>query len=477
MRYEWIVTTDKGIKSTNRPNRPNRYIVALAKIEDSTTSESGDKKYEIFKVTLDEPVNKEILNNIEKIPFNKLGFETFDLCLKIPTLRKKCYKQFSTKHFIEVDSNSNEGEVNVGDVYQKMLSYGHLWREFIEKQLPFLLINNSLNIISLLLLQRFIQFAHQLAETNFSKRLSSEEKKDIILRCYLYRLIILKRIIDQNYLIFDSKEHDDITNNVIDAYKLEGQRLIQYLSDESFSFYSVPDDLQMFFSQILLKPHVTLDDIIDEVLIDFFDVSKSENESKVKLKEYATRVVNDFYLPRYKVFSSVWRFNKFNKMLLMNLFIPRLLAAITIGFLPLLLTGEIYQWFVVVLMQDISWTKWLLFWLSILFCEGIVSLYLLAEIKNYLGFYDIKRFAYVLLVGNLFSYCISIFGTIFMGKFFIIDQISNNGISNQELFYFMGEFFSMGFPISLIILQASFSLLLGIIIQAVWEDKPITQPL
>lgn len=473
-KYAWRVVKEKL-------ERNGRSIIKLILYYSTEESEYTDKNF--FKIDL----NKEIVSLLRDEDLVFMNPIDFNLMRERPELYEAVINQLVLSEF-KVYQTDIENFQN-GIEKREILTYKTAWLEYLSQGVPNQLIKQN-STLELLLILNFLQAAHQLIDPRISPRVSSKEKKDLLLRCYFNRLIILRELINNN--LKESNFMESVITKIHQIYDLESNRLIQYLSEEDFSGYSPPSDLLKLFSSVFNKNCKNIDDLVDAVIFEYFDAthnklkkgqkegsSTSEEDQKL-LKENADKIVNQFYLPRYKIWSpyrNLRRVHGWLGLLNINIIIPRLLAAITIGFLPLLLTGELYQWYYLMFMKDVDLLNRTVFWLAVIVGELVVSLYLYKEIKNYLGFISWKRFFNIFLIGNLFSFILSFIGSVLMGRHFIIDIINKDNAATVEPTYILMNLFDKGAPLSLILLQSVFSLFLGIIIQAVWEDKPITQPL
>jgi len=179
------------------------------------------------------------------------------------------------------------------------------------------------------------------------------------------------------------------------------------------------------------------------------------------------RTIADWFLKRYdiatarKIYKNINPHFKtcFDKV---KLWVPRLIGAVFIGFLPLIMGQEIWE-----LPLKLGWC-WTVI-LSIL-SGGFAYLYLTLECyyitKKNKGVWG--RAFKILCIGVLYSLIFALFITSIMGKHFIVsDELMRKGV----------DFFGIQIFFNNVIFFASAALLIGIFIQIFWEEKTITEPL
>ncbi|MFN3479765.1 MAG: hypothetical protein ACK415_05185 [Thermodesulfovibrionales bacterium] len=191
-----------------------------------------------------------------------------------------------------------------------------------------------------------------------------------------------------------------------------------------------------------------------------------ENEKKTDW-QIRLRTIADWFLKRYDIATAVKIYKHiesphktfFDKV---RLFIPRLIGAIFIGFLPLITGQETWE-----LPLKLGWL-----WTILLSCLSLAFayLYLTVECHNIIRKKKeaLKRAFFVFFMGLLYSLVFSFVIVSIMGKHFIETQ--NFKAKCVDL---------MGIEIYFenIVFFASLALLIGIFIQVFWEEKTITEPL
>lgn len=188
---------------------------------------------------------------------------------------------------------------------------------------------------------------------------------------------------------------------------------------------------------------------------------------------------------------SLYRFCRKRDVYWFKKMIPRLLGGIIVGYLPLLMTGEMWQF-----CMNITWLESLqIIIVSLLACW----IYLYVEVNNAIRDKNeaIKRANSVFLLGCIESLIVglvfcSLFGQILIEKVVFVGKNIN---FTQEYFLFhlpkeihapilLGILNALGFknlvhfvypPV--ILLYFPLALFIGIFVQIIWEDKPITEPL
>ncbi len=147
-----------------------------------------------------------------------------------------------------------------------------------------------------------------------------------------------------------------------------------------------------------------------------------------------------------------------------KLFLPRLIGGIILGYIPLFMTQEIWEWLFV-------FDQSVLIGLSIFaFCFS--GLYLFLEVYNNLD--NIRQAAVrslaVLFLGLIYSLIIGLLLFDFFSYIFVLDlETLNRVIIVEGLFSFYDPIRLFAyFPIALTI---------GIFLQIFWEEKPITHPI
>ena len=162
-----------------------------------------------------------------------------------------------------------------------------------------------------------------------------------------------------------------------------------------------------------------------------------------------------FLLKRYALINAwkVWNCQGFFGF---NLLLPRLLGAIIIGFIPLVMADEVWQF-----PSKLYATCACKFWIFISLLLVISLLYLIIECRNTIGKFDFRDFIFrvcpVFFIGAFYSF---MFAFLIAGQF--LRDIPTNEITN--FWATIGSF-------------AASALLIGIFLQVFWEEKTITEPL
>lgn len=175
-------------------------------------------------------------------------------------------------------------------------------------------------------------------------------------------------------------------------------------------------------------------------------------------KSYYLDVCMKFFLRRYALSKALklwWKYNKCSFSVL-NLLLPRLIGTILIGFIPLVMADEIWQ-FPSKLYAGSIITYYVLF--SSLF---VVSwIYLFIECRNTIGKVNIT----ILVIRSFLVFIGGIIISMFL-SFIIVVPLLSPYISTANVSCMQTK-----------LLFASLALFIGIFIQVFWEEKPITEPL
>jgi hypothetical protein len=360
---------------------------------------------------------------------------------------------FSQDMSLDMDINDQEVSHEINRNRRKK-SFLAVYRKILKSEVGQAVENNKEDIVQLLLLQKFIQAAHVLTDPIRVSGISNSERKNISLCCYVLRMYILKLILEN----CSKGEYPQLQAYVEKAYVEEFKRFCEYLSEESFYGYILPDDdISRFFKKVWNKKELQLDDIVFGTIEEFTKII-SVNKT---LKKYISKVINGFFLPRYNIYRclKLQRFAPINLVGWINiLLLPRLAASIIIGLLPILLTGELYEWYKSEILNDKGAENWFEFFTGILLI--LIFGYLFIETHNFLGFNSFKRALTIFLQGLVISLIF-----VLMTHPFSCYTLKNGCKNITDL------------PFSLLFLQTTASYFLGIVLQAIWEDKPITQPL
>lgn len=343
------------------------------------------------------------------------------------------------------------------------------WRNFLKEKLSTTILDSNLHFIELILTLRFLNSAKILSDPFVVGSISEKERKDIFLSCVANRLYLLRELIKH-------PKSDELYKEIfMKSFINEFQRLTNFLEENNLDRYLIPHELEKLVKSQYNNYHarqktVNIDELIEWLTDELMQVKTDiKNNRSSSLKEQDelicdlfSSVVNHFYLPRYALTSVLKKWFSLSLVDKLNFFAPRLLASVLIGFVPIVLTDEINQWgqnyLDPVMLIPVSLIPILCF------------LYLFIEIKNVLGYSNlrsIKRVVQTFSLGIFYSYTIAIIGHLFFTSYF--NQVSKVGfpVYGTDI-YIVWELF---------IFQGSMAFLLGLVLQAVWEDKPITQPL
>lgn len=368
-----------------------------------------------------------------------------------PPLRHAIINYFTQDSSLNMNTNSEEASDQI-DTIKRKRSFSEC-REFLEENAGEEIDKSKEDIIQLLLMQKLLQAISLSADPSIVKGLSNTEQKDIKLYCFVLRMYTLNLLFKNH----EMGDYQELRENVKKAYIEEFKRFCEYLSEESFYRYILPNYISAFFQRLWNKKELQVDDIVFGTIEEFTKIISFDQT----LKKYISKVINGFLLPRYNILGC-WKLQRLvgtNWIDLFNiLLLPRLTASIIIGLLPVLLTGELYEWYKSEILDDAVAE---IVFFSFTFILLIVVLgYLCIETHNFLGFYSFKSAGTIFLLG------------LFMSVIFVLIAhpfscyTLKNGCKNIT-----------DLPRLLLFFQTTASYFLGIVLQAIWEDKPITQPL
>ncbi|QNU24359.1 hypothetical protein [Geobacillus zalihae] len=377
-----------------------------------------------------------------------------------PVLRQIIIDHFSQPAAFDMDLSDENITAELNTNFRKTFFLNNL-RKLLQQEVGLAVKMYRHDLGMLLLLQRFIQTALMLANPLLAPRLASSERKDISVFCYILRMYVLYQIVK---LCRQDGSYPQLEENVVKAYKAEFSHFCDYLYEESFQNYRLPK-YAVDFCCSLYQEKIQLDDVVNCMIINFLDSGIDGADTLVK--EYLTKLANGFYLPRYNILSYLRILKKLGwarficGLILKGLASPRLAASIIIGLLPVLLTGELYNWY-----YDRIYEKHeqILIGVSLLLLAG-TFFYLFTETKNFLGFNAWSRVLTVFTIGLIISLLL-----VWLTKS-ISTEMLNQALPEGETKTFSS------IPVSLFIFQTAVAYFLGIVLQAIWEDKPITQPL
>lgn len=215
-----------------------------------------------------------------------------------------------------------------------------------------------------------------------------------------------------------------------------------------------------YFEKNKLDREKEVKEILFDEKGDLRSIFKEKDDWQIRL-----RTIADWFLKRYdivtarKIYKHIKSKTFFDKI---RLFIPRLIGAIFIGFLPLIMGQETWE---LPLKLDYWWT----IVLSILSWFFAYS-YLTVECHNIIRKKNdaLKRGVSVFLMGLLYSLVFAFVIVSVMGRHFVI---------SEDLKSKWVDFMGTQIYCENIIFFASLALLIGIFIQVFWEEKTITEPL
>ncbi|RSK26553.1 hypothetical protein EJF36_06590 [Bacillus sp. HMF5848] len=380
------------------------------------------------------------------------------------------------KYLIEIDNFDENNEQSKKDNIIKLPKFKNEWMEMLTIDFPQILMDNNKSFFDLLVCQKFFSVSRMLTDERIMQ-ISLNESVNISLRTYIYRLYSFIALLNHG-----DEQNEKFKKQICNAFFKEYQRFIEFIEQTNFDRYILPEDIQSFISKITKKSireiniDVTIDTIIELSIKSFKKVDIFYKNELHAIKQYTRKVIHSFNLPRYDLLGSCmknFRFGIFNISLtqLINSVAPRLIAALIIGLVPFVLTGEIYEWYAQqYLIQKNS--TFPIIALSIIFLF-ITFLYLRTEIRNIIGYDNnkvFKRLLYIFSLGVIYSTILT-FLTAPFETYYIEKEISSLGL--QPFTFANFRFYSA----ELELFRISAALLFAVILQMVWEDKPITQPL
>lgn len=326
------------------------------------------------------------------------------------------------------------------------------------------------------------------------------DRRDDLLTCFTRRFQLLKELFDRLYkkeiknsLDLQKEESNNPLElqHIFEVFKAEMERFVSFLSETSFKGYQLPAHLHEFFgSNQKGNNEISIDNFIQELWKTFKDLKKKAkkfpyteegNYKAVNFDEedLAVNLVENHFLPRFITQGSIVEELTASIISLptkiriwMNLQQPRLMASILIGLLPLLLSGDMYNWYVSIMTENI--TQRILFFSLTAVLFLIVPVYLSSEINKSLllktaSNWEVwKRTFNVWIKGFIFSLILAALANVFFTRYMIESQ-QLHGCFTCELFI------TWHWP--LILFQAVAAYFLGVVLQIIWEEKPITRPL
>lgn len=191
-----------------------------------------------------------------------------------------------------------------------------------------------------------------------------------------------------------------------------------------------------------------------------------DNETK---QPYINLCIN-YLLKRYNIRDSrnIWKkSSKKNKIIFIQLLLPRLIASILVGSIIIATSSEILEF-----PYHKQSTSLLLYSLILLFISyGYFLFECLKITQKTIDQQEAKKRAIsVLKIGTIYSL---IFSILFSG--IGLFQVYNISETIPETFY-SSIFFKAGYWLCRVIFYAAFALFIGIIIQLLWEEKTVSEP-
>ncbi|NNV06833.1 hypothetical protein [Geobacillus sp. C56-T2] len=384
---------------------------------------------------------------------------------QFPIIKGLLIHYFSEETAFDLEVSENKIEVG------KNINSSRFWdkyKETIETKVKEELEQCSNDIVRLLLLQKLLQMTHILADPIRVSRISDNERKHLNLFGYFVRMHILHTLLQRE----EMRDYDQLRQNIENEYRKEFEHFCEYLSEEAFYRYDLPSYTREVFAAILGKTHFEFDDIVVHILEKYMNY-RGPDQMDQSEKKCISKVINGCLLPRYNVPECLKlvkvtknRGDRINIHLL-----PRLLSSILVGFLPVLLTGELYEWYRNVVKDHIIAQLIIVLFsvLLLLLAYGYLSL----EIKNFLGFWAWKRARVIFGRGLAWTFLIASLLIPFSGYMLLGEE----EFGKIESFWGFIERLAENNMLYLLLFQVALSYFLGIVLQAIWEDKPITQPL
>ncbi|HFJ9404082.1 TPA: hypothetical protein ACGW3F_003165 [Bacillus paranthracis] len=464
-----------------------------------------------YKIIIDVEEDFPIVS--KEVPLQECGQEIVE----------RIMRYFSQKNNVDLSSNDSEKahQNNIDSQnlnFRKKILYKNILMEYIPK---YLVENQNQNIVEMTLLTRFLHSSHILSDFNTGFVTSNIEIINYKLISHVCRLGIFIKILkilddkDQNASLTQhfhliNFNQDNFKKSVVHAFYNEFERFVDFVENTNFNTYVLNEKeeyicnirvlIQRFCEEledstynnyIQNKELIEIDGVVDVLLKTFLKTDERLRKqidvpfNEKKISNIVTKLINKFYLPRYSVEEAKklknYLTDQEKKNLSINLTTPRLIASILIGFVPVILTGEINEWVAALVTGQIGdnhktlgflgpypWITTgmvlLLFcMIALLFCYK----YIQTEIYNILGYHNKfykKKVSAIFLRGLCISFWISLIGNI---TFTFIYNYGNTEMLREAIMT----------SIFLFMIQVSFAFTLGLIIQAVWEDKPLTQPL
>lgn len=399
------------------------------------------------------------------------------------------YEQAFIDYFFDIEQIDLSVSPEIMDAQQKndttrIAPNRILWHKCLDDYLSGILMENTkVTLLEKLLYIRFLNSCFFLASPYQFKELSINQITEIKIQCHIFRLIFLHQLYNDSLNVITNKG-----NNAVIAFINEFERFVDFISEHNFNNYFINDSLRLIVNNYFQGSETEIDHLVIKVTELVAEISNLDFVFKTpKLKERInkniSKLINSFYWPRYTTRKETKKLlNFFSIIDNLNSHYPRLLAAILIGLVPVILTGEINEWAFERLalfnadfhLMNINWFNLFILLSITVFSLTFSYLYLMVEVKNVLGYENEtfkKRHKNLFFKGLLYSGLVSLLGhLVFTGKF-VGTAVDDNNLAIWPSFMEQVMF------MELYIVQVCLSFVLGIILQTVWEDKPITQPL
>lgn len=399
---------------------------------------------DIFELEFDGNIRRLIIKGVGNIEFDgtKLSFEPKGCC-KFPFDLKK-------------DSN----------LYIKKIFFTKM------TELP---LNEQVNSVSLS--QNFLKYSYEILSEEFPF-ISKEDKQSRILLCKVFI-----ELLEENNL------------SLSQAYVHTYIRLLELNLNLAEETNASKDDLYYALSKWL--------NACQNYQYTAFENNKLDREEKINeaifingnpkfchIKEHIKKLIDtderfkkllkglaeNWYLKsRYNLYPTFIIFWSINKKLLFNLLLPRMFSAIIIGYILLAMAEETWK------LAFNMWADKLSIVITVvlsLFAYFISYGYLWIEISK-IGKYVRRRALHVFLIGFIESLLTGFFLCFLLNKYYTPQRLLPDLKLWQDLCF---VYFSVNSTIFIYYPQVlSFfcplALFIGIFVQIIWEDKPITHPL
>lgn len=199
-------------------------------------------------------------------------------------------------------------------------------------------------------------------------------------------------------------------------------------------------------------------------------------------KRYYLSNCEDWFLRRYNKKAARWCFQERIKLLAessldrwldrLKLYFPRIIASILIGYLPLMFTAE--SWYVSISIY------WGINFILPLLTLGVSIFYLLTEVKN-----NLEYTAPIYRERALTIFWFSLRTSLYLGLLLLPllavylppDAKIGDLSGRYPYFWIFSSCDTFCLFLKMLLFNAPLALLIGIIVQVVWEEKPVSYPL